>query len=192
MNPDVILFRAMNSFVGTVPLVDALTRAIVNDYAVPTIMALALVGIWFSGSEINEQQTNQRAVVATLIAFTLALAIVKDIWNIYYRPRPFSSEEVKLLFYRPTMSSFPSLPVAMAFCFASGGRLANRRLGLALYVLATLFAIARVYAGVHYPLDVIAGAFIGAGAVQIVVRLAHIANPFADRAIALARRFNFA
>lgn len=191
MNPDVILFRAMNSYVGTAPWVDALTRAIVNDYAVPTIMALALVGIWFSGSETEKQQKNKCAVIFTLIAFALTLAIVKDIWNIYYRPRPFSSEEVKLLFYRPSMSSFPSLPAAMAFCFAAGARLANRWLGIGLYVLAILFAIARVYAGVHYPLDVIAGAVIGAGMVQIVARLESIANPFADRAIALARRFHF-
>lgn len=191
MNPDVILFRALNSFVGTVPWVDALTRAIVNDYAIPTVMALALVGIWFSGLENKEQQTNQRAVIFTLIAFALTLAIVKDIWNVYYRPRPFASEEVKLLFYRPSVSSFPSLPVAMAFCFAAGVRLANRPLGIGLYVLASLFAIARVYAGVHFPVDVVAGTIIGGAMVQIVARLAFVTEPFADRAIALARRFNF-
>ncbi len=192
MNPDIILFRAMNSFVGTIPLVDTLTRAIVNDYAVPTIMALALVGIWFSGAETGERQTNQRTVIVTLMAFGLTLAVVKDIWNVYYRPRPFAIEDVKLLFYRPSVSSFPSLPVAMAFCFAAGTRLANRRLGIVLHILATLFAVARVYAGVHFPLDVIAGAMIGGGMVQIVTRLGFIANPIADRAITFARRLYFA
>lgn len=191
MNPDVILFRALNSFVGTVPWVDALTREIVNDYAIPTVMALALVGIWFSGLETKEQQANQRAVIFTMIAFALTLAIVKDIWNVYYRPRPFATEDVKLLFYRPSVSSFPSLPVAMAFCFAAGVRLVNRQLGIALYALATMFAIARVYAGVHFPVDVIAGTIIGGAMVQIVARLAFVTEPFADRAIALARRFNF-
>jgi hypothetical protein len=71
VNPDVIIFRALNSFVGTVPLVDALTRAVVNDYAVPTIMAVALIGLWFSDSETNEPKSSQRAVVITLIAFGL-------------------------------------------------------------------------------------------------------------------------
>ncbi len=192
MNPDVILFRALNGFVGTVPWVDTITRAIVNDYAVPTVMALALAGLWFSDSEVDDQRSNQRAVVITLIAFGLTLAIVKDIWNIYYRPRPFSMEDVKLLFYRPSVSSFPSLPIAMAFCFAAGARLANRRLGAWLFILATLFATARVYAGVHYPLDVIAGVAIGAGSVHIVTRLTFLVNPLADRAITLAKRFYFA
>lgn len=192
MNPDAALFRALNGFVGTIPLIDALTRIVVNDYAVPTVMALALVGIWFSGSGAEEQQKKQRAVIITLIAFGLTLAVVKDIWNVYYRPRPFATEEARLLFYRPSVSSFPSLPIAMAFCFAAGVRLGNAQLGLELYFLATLFAIARVYAGVHYPLDVIAGALIGGGMVQVVTRLGFIANPFADRVIALARRFYFA
>ncbi len=191
MNPDVILFRALNGFVGTVPWVDTITRAIVNDYAVPTVMALALAGLWFSDSEADDQRSNQRAVVITLIAFGLTLAIVKDIWNIYYRPRPFAEEDVKLLFYRPSVSSFPSLPIAMAFCFATGARLANRRLGAWLLILATLFATARVYAGVHYPLDVIAGAAIGAGTVHIVTRLTFLVNPLADRTITLAKRFYF-
>ncbi len=190
MNPDIILFRALNGFVGTIPWVDILTQAIVNDYAVLTAMALALVGVWFSGSGSPEQAGNQRAVILTLIAFGLALAVVKDIWNVYYRPRPFSTEDVKLLFYRPSVSSFPSLPVAMAFCFAAGARLANLQLGIGLYILATFFAVARVYAGVHYPLDVIAGAIIGIGMVRLTVRLGFAANPIADRAIAFAQRLH--
>jgi undecaprenyl-diphosphatase len=191
VNPDSILFHALNSFVGTVPMVDILAKAVVNDYAVPTIMALALAGIWFLDSESDEQKSNQRAVVITLIAFGLTLSIVKDIWNIYYRPRPFVTEDVKLLFYRPSVSSFPSLPIAVAFCFAAGVRLANTRLGACLLILAALFAAARVYAGVHYPLDVIAGAAIGDGCVHIVARLAFVSNPIADRVITLAKRFHY-
>lgn len=187
MNPDVILFRSLNGFVGTVPILDALARVVVNDFVVLTIGGLMLVGIWFSGSECE-----QRAVVITLVAFALTLAVVQDIWKIYYRPRPFSELDVKLLFYRPSVSSFPSLPIAMAFCFAEGARLANRRAGIFLYVLGTLYALARTYTGVHYPLDVAAGALIGGGMVRIVARLGFIVNPFAHRVIALARRMYFA
>jgi undecaprenyl-diphosphatase len=116
---------------------------------------------------------------------------VKDIWNIYYRPRPFAEQDVKLLFYRPSVSSFLVFQSRWHFVSLQGA-LANRRLGAALLILAALFAIARVYAGVHYPLDVIAGATIGAGTVHIVRRLKFVTDPVADRAIALARRFYFA
>ena len=40
----------------------------------------------------------------------------------------------------------------------------HRRTGAALYALAALWGLARVYAGVHYPTDVIGGAVVGIAA----------------------------
>jgi membrane-associated phospholipid phosphatase len=60
-----------------------------------------------------------------------------------------------------------------------------------LFVLGTLYALARVYAGVHFPSDVIGGALIGAGMVYIIIRLDFVFVPLADRAIQLARRLQF-
>ena len=189
MNPDILLFHVLNGFSGSNAVLDSLIRMIVNDYLVPTAMAIALVGIWVSGSNAEEKRRNQRTVIFTLVAFGLTLAIVKDIWNVYYRPRPFAMEHVKLLFYRPSVSSFPSLPIAIAFCFAAGARRASLRIGGLLYTLGAMYALARVYAGVHYPLDVMAGAIIGVGTVKVIVKLEFVSNMFADWVIVLARRF---
>ena len=68
---------------------------------------------------------------------------------------------MKLLFYTPTDPSFPSNMAAVAFAFAMGTWLYNRKLGGVLFIPAVLVAFARVYVGVHFPLDVIAGAVIG-------------------------------
>ena len=192
MNPDVWLFHALNNFVGTVPLVDWLTRALVNDYAVPTAMSLAAVALWFAGAMPEERTRNQRAVIFIALALLFCNALIKDLSYVYFRPRPFATETVKLLFYRPSVSSFPSIPVEVAFCFAAGAWYANRRVGQVLLALGSLYALSRVYAGVHYPSDVIAGALIGAGMVYIVVRLGFVFVPFADFAIGIARRFQFA
>lgn len=187
MNPDILLFRALNGFVGTVPLIDAVTRLLVNDFVVLTIGGITLAALWFSGGE-----DAQRAGFLTLIAVALTLTVVQACWLVYFRPRPFSEMDVKLLFYRPSMSSFPSLPIAMAFCFAEGARRASRRAGIFLYILGFLYGLVRVYAGVHYPLDVIAGRLIGGGMVRFVARYELLAEPFLDRVIALARRIGYA
>ncbi|HEY6772233.1 MAG TPA: phosphatase PAP2 family protein [Solirubrobacterales bacterium] len=74
----------------------------------------------------------------------------------------------------PTTRSFPSGHTAAAFAFATG---AGRELpwtGPPLYVLAALVGYSRVHTGVHYPLDVIAGAAAG-------VALSELTSAFIDR-----------
>ncbi len=192
MNPDGALFHLINNFVGTVPLMDWLARLLVNDYLVPTTMALAGIGLWFAGATPEERTRNQRAVIVIALAVVFANALIKDLHQIHFRPRPFAVEEVKLLFYRPSVSSFPSVPVAFAFCIVAGAWMANPRLGKMLALLGALFALSRVYTGVHYPSDVIAGAALGSGMVWVVRRLDFIVTPLADAVMAVARRLNYA
>lgn len=188
MNPDVWLFHLLNNFVGTMPLIDWLTRAMVNDYAVPTAASLAAVWLWLAGSTDEEHQRNQRAVIFIALGILFSQAFIKDLSYYYFRPRPFATETVKLLFYRPSVSSFPSIPIAVVFTFAAGAWTADQRVAKFLVVLGTLYALARVYAGVHYPSDVIGGAALGAGMVYIITRLSFVFQPIADLSIRIARR----
>jgi undecaprenyl-diphosphatase len=61
----------------------------------------------------------------------------------------------------PDTHSFPSGHATVAFACATVLALAVPRLAVPLYVLAGLIAFSRVYVGVHYPLDVLAGAVLG-------------------------------
>ena len=192
MNPDVWLLHGLNDFVGTVPIVDWMARFIVNDFAVPTAMSLVAVAIWFSGTIPEEQQRNRRAVIVVVLAILFSNALIKDLAQFYFRPRPFATESVKLLFYRPSVSSFPSIPIDVAFCFAMGLWYANKRLGNVLFALGALYALSRVYAGVHYPSDVIAGALLGAGMVYIINRLKFVFEPLANWLAETAQRLGFA
>ena len=61
----------------------------------------------------------------------------------------------------PTTSSFPSGHTSTSFaCAFVLSRLAPR-LTVPVFVLATLIGVSRIYVGVHYPLDVLAGAVLG-------------------------------
>jgi undecaprenyl-diphosphatase len=190
VNLDIALFRALNDFVGTFPPLDWVVRVLVNDFTVPTLVALVAVWLWYAGDNPEERQKNQRAVVLIALAVLVANALIKDLSFIYFRPRPFATETVKLLFYRPSVSSFPSVPIALAFCFAAGAWYANRRIGIALVVLGSLYGLARVYAGVHYPSDIVGGALIGWGAVYGLKRLDQFVLPLTDGVIRLAGRLS--
>lgn len=84
------------------------------------------------------------------------------------RTRPFETLEIDLLFYPPTDPSFPSNPAVVGFALAAGIILANRWLGSFAMILAVVWGTSRIYCGVNFPLDVLAGSLLGGGSTVIV------------------------
>jgi undecaprenyl-diphosphatase len=71
----------------------------------------------------------------------------------------------------PSTTSFPSGHTASAFAFATGAAAAQPALSAPLRALATLVGYSRVHTGVHYPADVLVGAFIGVSAAEVAGRM---------------------
>ncbi len=192
MNPDIALFHLINNIAGESPLLDWLTRAVVNDYAVPVLMSLTLGGFWFSGRTPEEGWSNQRAVLLAILGLVITNVLIRGLQEVYFRPRPFATETVKLLFYRPSVSSFPSEPVATMFCFVTAVWTANRRVGGFLLALALLFGLARVLAGVHYPSDIIGGALLGLFCTWLPMRYSRFVYRPLDAVIRFGQQLNLA
>lgn len=187
MQADEAILLWLNGWVGRLPWIDAVVRLVVGDYLVPVLMALALLGLWFSGGNAFVRERNQRAVMTALLGLGLANLTVEALNQFVFRPRPFADLEVSMLFYRPTDSSFPANPAAIAFAIATGVWLWNRRVGSYLAVVGALFALSRVYAGVFYPLDGLGGASIGVAASAVAMGLLRLSEPLPTLALRLGR-----
>ena len=98
------------------------------------------------------------AVVALGLA-SISAAILKDAFD---RARPAVADPtLQPLVATPGSSSFPSGHAATAFAAAAAVGVLCPRLRWPLYLLAALIALSRVYLGVHYWLDIAAGAVLG-------------------------------
>ena len=98
--------------------------------------------------------------VAILFAESISAALKVGI----ERDRPPLSHPVpKPLLESPSTYSFPSGHATVSFACATVLALAVPRLRVPVFVLAALISFSRVYVGVHYPFDVLAGAVLGVG-----------------------------
>ena len=161
---DKALFLWINALVGHAPVVDAAMGWVASDYLVPVCMGLTLVALWFIGRDAPERMRYQIGMFTALTAMALSSLVVLISNTLFFRPRPFDGlEGVRLLFYQPTDSSFPSNSASVAFAIAAGVWCVNRRIGTALFIAAAVYGFSRVYVGVHYPADILGGGHRGRG-----------------------------
>jgi undecaprenyl-diphosphatase len=110
------------------------------------------------------------SAVLTGVAAVVALGVNQLVGALWFEQRPFVAlHGVTMLLAHPADNSFPSDHAVIAGALAVGTLLFARRWGIVAVVVAVLLALARVYAGMHYPLDVIAGLAIGALVALVVV-----------------------
>lgn len=187
MNPDLLLFRAINGLAGTMPPLDALMRFLVNDYVVPTALSSVLVFLWFSRDE-----RLQAAVIRAGLALLLANTLVKLSNLVWHRPRPFTYNDVNLLFYFPSDSSFPANSIAAMSALAWTIWLVSRTPGSWMLLTTAAMALARVYVGVHYPFDVLGGFVYGIAGASVIQALAPRLRPLTGLLSRLASRVGLA
>ena len=125
------------------------------------------IAVAISGFSWSRPWLWTRVGAAILISESITSALKQ--WLERDRP-PLADPEPRTLVDLPATYSFPSGHAAVSFACATVLALAVPRLRWPLYGLATLIAFSRVYVGVHFPFDVLAGAAIGV-AVAIALRM---------------------
>jgi undecaprenyl-diphosphatase len=113
----------------------------------------------------------RRGLVSLGVASAFANVVAKPLTTRRRPARKEAGELARRHVQMPRSSSFPSGHAASAFAFATGAADAQSLLSAPLRALAMLVGYSRVHTGVHYPADVLAGAFIGVSAAELTGRL---------------------
>ena len=142
----------IHSLTGHSALIDEVARLVASTFIYGIVVILGLVWVHRDGL---------RVVAAFALGLVIALGIGAVLGKIWAEPRPFVADHFVPLIAHGTDSSFPSDHLIVLGAIVGACLISARRLAMVGVALALLVAVARVYVGVHYPIDVVAGFMLG-------------------------------
>lgn len=164
---DFLIFQFINKLAGRYSLLDNLA-VFFAEY-----LGYILILILFLFLLKDSKKYRPMIVKGFLAAIIARFGVVELIRFFWERQRPFVENNVNLLLSHEGTGSFPSGHAAFFFALATVIFLyekkvypvPNRRFwcgaGILFFLASFLISISRVFAGVHWPSDILAGAIVG-------------------------------
>lgn len=191
------IFQWIHWFAGKSAVLDRIMIWLANDYFVPSIIALSLLAIWFLGKNQAEREVYHRALIATFISIGSVCGFVLAANHLYHHPHPFQAmpelvDTTTKIFYQIHDPSFPSNTSAVTFAAAASLWMYNRKIGLLMLIPAILMPLAKIYAAVYWPSDIVAGAILGILTACFIKLIMPVFEPVVNRTLKLFRKLCFA
>lgn len=141
-------------------------------------MFFGLWVVWKADGKFRREQ-----VLHALVSALLAWLIAQMIKGLFPTVRPFQVNGFSpLTLTVPGDSAFPSGHSAAAFALATTIWLHDKKLGSVFVLTALAIGIGRVLGNVHFPVDILGGAFIGVALALVIDRL-HLYNLLTKRKV---------
>ncbi|MDP8299691.1 MAG: phosphatase PAP2 family protein [Candidatus Tantalella remota] len=152
-NIDLVAFHFINGTCSN-PVLDKMMLVITSAGDGKIIFIIALLLVFFKNRNIKATG------VLLMAGVSFSYYCMSTLKTLVTRPRPFMTIEGVAPLIVANGFSFPSGHATMAFTAAFIFSACFRKWYI-FYTLAVLVGISRIYLGVHYPLDVVAGAALG-------------------------------
>lgn len=152
-------FHLLNSLAGRSPLSD---EAII--FFAVTLPYLLIVGLgvflFFHRDKPSHAVRDLFVILSAAICAYLVASMIKEFFP---TPRPFDVLDIQPLFSPHGVHAFPSSHATFFMALATTLFFYHRRIAWFFFCATLVIGIARVAAGVHWPVDILAGWVIGGG-----------------------------
>lgn len=173
------VFKGVNSIAGHSTVVDWMARLGADDHLVPVLLALLIALLILIARDRRQRESAFTCVICALLAAAFSMAVLYFLNSQFFRPRPFSTGSVNLLFYHNTDSAFPSNPATLAFALSFAVLFYQRKIGAVMLALSLYLGLCRVVVGVHYPLDIVGGILLGLACALLAYAAGGLYRPLA-------------
>lgn len=151
---DILIFHQLNGLAFKHSWLD--TLAIFLAEYLPYVLA----GVLFLFLLKNFRK-HWKMVAGSVLAGFLGWLITQIIRFFWFHSRPFAVSSVNLLLTHSPTSSFPSAHTTAFFALSALLLFYNKKLGVIFLIASFLIGLARVFCGLHWPSDVLAGIVLG-------------------------------
>jgi undecaprenyl-diphosphatase len=168
---NLILFHIINNMAGNNFILDS-TMIFAAKYLI-YIFGFYLTYIWLAKNELRHE------ALFSGYAALLGLGINFFITLFYFHPRPFMIPTGTLIIAHTAESSFPSDHATVMFSISLMLLTFRdlRRSGTIFFMLAFLSGLARVYSGLHFPMDIAGSLLVASLSISILMALKSYLTP---------------
>ena len=159
------IINAINNLANNASILTKIMFLIVDNSLLKGGVVIAVLWyLWFNENGVS--LNNRKKIGITLWGTIIAIILGRSLQNLLpYRTRPIFNPEFNFPYQIDGLdmfSSFPSDHAIMFFALATGVFRVSKKWGLFLYAyILLIICLPRIYLGLHYPTDILAGAVIG-------------------------------
>ena len=194
---DKIIFW-INGFVGKSAALDRVMIWLASDYFIPVTMALMLLALWFCSGDAIQRDKYHRGIIVAAVSMGSVCGFVLAVSHLNWHWHPWQEHTDTLLpatlkiFYPIHDPPFPSNTSSVTFAAAAAIWQRSRKVGLLFLIPAVLMPLAKLYAAVYYPSDVVGGAILGILTAYFIKLIMPVFEPIISRVLLTLRWLSLA
>lgn len=154
---DQLIFEKIYSLAGQSVCLDSLAIFLATVLVIALPLSL-LIFIVLGKDKRRELMMFTTATFSCILSRGIIVSLIRLAWH---RPRPFLALNLTPLIPYGDKASFPSGHAAFLFALALAVWFFHKRVGWLFLSLSLLGSLSRIYLGLHWPSDILAGAIIG-------------------------------